>query len=166
MSVDDPNADTTIQTDASQKGLGAALLQHGQPICYALRALTETKQNYSNIERETLGVVWGLEKFHYLIYGKRCTLHTDHKPIEAIFKKKLAHCPPRLQRLLIRALKDDITVKYVKGSEVPIADALSTVTPQPCMKADQPNPINVHHVTRTLPVAYQTKTDKRRNSKG
>ena len=46
----DPKADTTIQTDASQKGLGAALLQHGQPICYASRALTETEQNYSNIE--------------------------------------------------------------------------------------------------------------------
>ena len=101
----DPKADTTIQTDASQKGLGAALLQHGQPICYASRALTDTEQNYSNIERETLGVVWGLEKFHYFIYGKHCTLHTDHKPLESIFKKKLAHCPPRLQRLLIRALK-------------------------------------------------------------
>ena len=79
----DPKADTTIQTDASQKGLGAALLQHGQPICYASRALTETEQNYSNIERKTLGVVWGLEKFHYFIYGKHCTLHTDHKPLEA-----------------------------------------------------------------------------------
>ena len=149
----DPKADTTIQTDASQKGLGAALLQHGQPICYASRALTDTEQNYSNIERETLGVVWGLEKFHYFIYGKHCTLHTDHKPLESIFKKKLAHCPPRLQRLLIRALKYDVTVKYVKGSEVPIADALSRVTPQPCMKADLPNQINVHHITRTLPAS-------------
>ena len=144
---------TTIQTDASQKGLGAALLQHGQPIFNASRALTETEQNYSNIERETLGVVWGLEKFHYFIYGKHCTFHTDHKPLESIFKKKLAHCPPRLQRLLIRALKYDFTLKYVKGSEVPIADALSRVTPQPCMKADLPSQINVHHITRTLPAS-------------
>ena len=149
----DPKADTTIQTDASQKGLGAVLLQHGQPICYASRALTETEQNYSNIERETLGVVWGLEKFNYFIYGKHCTLHTDHKPLESIFKKKLVNCPPRLQRLLIRALKYDVTVKYVKGSEVPIADALSRVTPQPCTKADQSRQIHVHHITRTLPAS-------------
>ena len=148
-----PKADTTIQTDASQKGLGAVLLQHGQPICYASRALTETEQNYSNIERETLGVVWGLEKFNYFIYGKHCTLHTDHKPLESIFKKKLVNCPPRLQRLLIRALKYDVTVKYVKGSEVPIADALSRVTPQPCTKADQSRQIHVHHITRTLPAS-------------
>lgn len=46
-------------------------------------------------------MVWGLEKFHYFIYGNHYTLHTDHKPLESIFKKKLTHCPPRLQRLLI-----------------------------------------------------------------
>lgn len=146
----DPKADTAVQTDASQKGLGAALPQHRQPICYASSLLTETEQNYSNIERETLGVVWGLDEFHYCIHGKHCTLHTNHKPLESIFKKKLAHCPPRLQRLFIRALKYDVIVKYLKGSEVPIADALSRVTPQPFTKAYQPNRVNVHHITRTL----------------
>ena len=40
----DPDAETTIQTDASLKGLGAVLLQDGQPVCYASKALTEVKQ--------------------------------------------------------------------------------------------------------------------------
>ena len=75
------------------KGVGAVLLQGGQPICYASKALTETEQNYSNIEREAVGVVWGLERFHYFVYGKQCTVHTDHKPLESIFKKKLTTCP-------------------------------------------------------------------------
>ena len=35
----DPSVETVIQTDASQKGLGAVLLQQGQPVCYALKAL-------------------------------------------------------------------------------------------------------------------------------
>ena len=73
------------------KGVGAVLLQDGQPICYASKALTETKQNCSNIEREALGVVWGLERFHYFVYGKQCTVHTDHKPLESICKKKTNH---------------------------------------------------------------------------
>lgn len=59
-------------------------------------------------------MVWGLQKFQYFIYGKHCSLNTDQKPLEPIFKKKLANCPPRLQRLLIKALKYDVTVKYVK----------------------------------------------------
>ena len=44
-------------------------------------------------------------------------------------------------------------MKYVKGSEVPITDALSRVTPQPCMKVDQPNQINVHYIKTTLPAS-------------
>ena len=111
----DPNAETIIETDASLKGLGAVLLQEGKPVCYASKALTETEQRYSNIEREALGVIWGFERFHYFIYGKSCTIHTDHKPLEMIFKKKLSTCPARLQKFVLRALRYDVTVKYVKA---------------------------------------------------
>ena len=72
--------------------------------------------------------------------------------MESIFKTKLTHCPPRLQRLSITALKY-ITVKYVNGSEVPMADALSRVTPQPCSEADLSHLASVHRVTRTLPAS-------------
>ena len=79
----DPKADTVIQTDTSLKGIGAVLLQGGQPVCYTFKALTDKEQRYSNIEREALGLVWGLERFHYFIYGKqcKCTIHTDHKDL-------------------------------------------------------------------------------------
>ena len=149
----DKNAETAIQTDASQKGLGAVLLQNGQPVCYASKALNDTESNYSNIERETLGVVWGLERFHYFIYGKHCTVQTDHKPLESIFKKKLTSCPPRLQRLVLRALKYDVTVTYVKGVNVPIADALSRITPQNGPTVGELPRIDVHCVTKTLPAS-------------
>ena len=39
----DVNAETTIQMDASKKGLGACLIQKGKVICYASRALTKTE---------------------------------------------------------------------------------------------------------------------------
>lgn len=149
----DPKAPSVVQTDASLKGLGAVLLQNGQPVLYASKALTETERNYSNIEREALGVVWGLERFHYFIYGKHCTVETDHKPLESIFKKKLSTCPPRLQRFVLRALTYDVTVKYVKGSDVPIADALSRISPQPDPSSDQLPQLDVHLVTKTLPAS-------------
>ena len=44
------NAKTTLQTDASKKGLGACLIQNGKVVCYASRALTKTEQNYQNLE--------------------------------------------------------------------------------------------------------------------
>ena len=44
------SAETTLQTDASKKGLGACLMQNGKVVCYASRALTKTEQNYQNLE--------------------------------------------------------------------------------------------------------------------
>ena len=46
----DVNAETTLQTDASKKGLGACLIQKGKVICYPSRVLTKTEQNYQNLE--------------------------------------------------------------------------------------------------------------------
>ena len=40
----DKNKEHIIQTDASKTGLGAVLLQEGQPVVYASRALTDTKR--------------------------------------------------------------------------------------------------------------------------
>ena len=60
----DINAETTLQTDASKKGLGACLIQKGKVICYASRALTKTEKNDQNLEQEALGTILGMEKFH------------------------------------------------------------------------------------------------------
>ena len=46
----DVNAETTLQMDASKKGLRACLIEKGKVICYASRALTKTEQNYQNLE--------------------------------------------------------------------------------------------------------------------
>ena len=46
----DVNAETTLQMDASKKGLRAYLIQKGKVICHASRALTKTDQNYQNLE--------------------------------------------------------------------------------------------------------------------
>ena len=52
-----------IQTDASNLGLGAVLLQQNnnnlwQAITFLSRSLTKSEQNYSTIEKELLAVVW------------------------------------------------------------------------------------------------------------
>ena len=60
----------TIQCDASQHGLGAVLLQGGQPVAYASRALTPTEENYAQIEKELLAIVFACEKFDAYIYGR------------------------------------------------------------------------------------------------
>ena len=46
----DVNTETTLQMDASKKGLDACVIQKGKVTCYASRALTKTEQNYQNLE--------------------------------------------------------------------------------------------------------------------
>ena len=60
----DSTESLTLQCDASDKGLGAVLLQKGQPIAYASSALTDAESRYAQIEKEPLAVVYGLERFH------------------------------------------------------------------------------------------------------
>ena len=96
-------AETTLQTDASKKGLGVCLMHNGKVACYASRALTKTEQNYQNLEEEALGTIWGMEKFHYFLYGKEFTLETDQKPLVSIYKKHMVDISPRVQRLIVRS---------------------------------------------------------------
>ena len=67
----DRNKDTILQTDVCKKGFGAVILQVEQPIYYASRALTSAEKIYQNLEREAQAAVWGMEKFHYFLYGRK-----------------------------------------------------------------------------------------------
>ena len=97
MTYFDKDKDHIIQTDASKTGFSAVLLQEGQPIVYASRALTDSEQRYSNIERKLLGVVFGLKRLHHYTFGKSITVDTrpstHHKHMEedySNFKSKAA----------------------------------------------------------------------------
>ncbi len=116
----------TIQCDASQTGLGAALLQNGQPVAYASRALTQAETRYAQIEKELLAIVFACERFDTYIYGRKLvTVETDRKPLETIVLKPPHSAPQRLQRMLLQLQKYSLELKYKKGKEMFLADTLS-----------------------------------------
>ena len=94
-----------LETDASGVYLGAALLQLPDnttcqkdvapnntilhPIAFASKHLTGAEQRYSNIKREALGILHGLEKFHHYCFGREVCIITDHKLLVSILKKMM-----------------------------------------------------------------------------
>lgn len=125
----DSQRPTIVQCDASQSGLGCCLMQDGRPVAYASRALTATEQNYAQIEKETLAIVFAMEKFHTYVYGRLVTVETDHKPLISIFSKALYNAPRRLQRMMLRLQSYQFSLLWKPGSEVIVADALSRAYP-------------------------------------
>lgn len=120
-----PTEELTLQSDASQTGLGAELTQNDQPLAFASRELSDAETRYAQIKKELLSVVFGLEKFHQYTYGWKVTVQTDHKPLEANVKKPLHMALKRLQRLLLRLLVYEVTLTYRFGRQVQLADTLS-----------------------------------------
>ena len=116
--------DVTLQCDASEKGLGASLMQQGQPVAYVSRALTDTKTRHVQIEKELLAIVFGVTKFHHDAYGCHVTIESDYKPLEVIVQKPVHSAPNCLQRMLIQLQGYDITVTYKRRKEMFVADTL------------------------------------------
>lgn len=77
----DSNKSLKLSVDASSTGLGATLIQEGQPIACVSRALTEVQTRYSQVEKELLAICFGVERFRQYIWARDSVqIETDHKP--------------------------------------------------------------------------------------
>lgn len=121
----DATKNTVIQCDSSSVGLGAVLLQEGQPVVYASKTLSATERRYAQIEKETLAILFACRKFEMYILGRPVTIQTDHQPLVKIFHKPLSEAPLRIQRMILALQRYNITLQFTPGKEVIIADMLS-----------------------------------------
>ena len=126
----DVNKPITIQADASQYGLGAALLQpnesgHLQPVAYTSCKLRPNEELWAQIEKECLAIVAACDKWDQWIYGREVAVQSDHQPLETIFKKPLHAAPRRLQKMMMRLQRYRVRVTYKKGTSLLLADTLS-----------------------------------------
>ncbi|CAH8523836.1 unnamed protein product [Dicrocoelium dendriticum] len=121
-----------VAADASAYGIGAVLshrFSNGseKAVMPASRTLT-LAENYGQIEKEALAIVFAVTKFNKMLYGRRFTLLTDHKPLLSIFgsKKGVPACSAsRLQRWAVILLGYDFEIRYCRTQNFGQADGLS-----------------------------------------
>ena len=129
----DPDKDVTLSVDASPYGVGAVISHTnpdgtGKPIAFASRSLNSAEKNYAQIQREALAIIFGIQKFHTYLYGRRLTLETDHKPLSYIFsptKDIPSTAAARMQRWALILSGYDYEIIHRRGSENAHADMLS-----------------------------------------
>ena len=169
MAYFDSSKNTELYIDASPFGLGAILTQTtpGQQdtkvVAYASRSLTDTESRYSQIERESLAIVYGIEHFHIYLYGHEFTLITDHKPLELIYRNPKSRSSARLERWCLRLQDYTFQVKYRPGPANP-SDYLSRhpLTTRPDNKQQNLSDEHVRFVVNhAVPVALDVNTIRR-----
>lgn len=95
----------TLACDASPTGI-AAVLSHivdgeERPISFISRALTKAEQNYSQLDREALAIIFAVDKFFMYLHGREFTLLTDNRPLSRKFHQN-AKTPAMTSARLLR----------------------------------------------------------------
>ena len=115
-----------VETDASNQGIGAVLVQQGRPIAYYSHGLPRTKIPKSAYEIELFAVVMAVQKWkHYLIH-KPFIIRSDQMSLKYLWEQK--EIPIQYAKWLVKLMGFQFTVEYRAGRTNKVADALSRVT--------------------------------------
>lgn len=146
-----PELPLVLTTDSSSYGLGAVLSHtiNGieRPIYCASRTLSPSEKNYSQLEKESLSVVFGVKRFHQYLYGRRFLICNDHRPLEGLLGERKGipvMASGRIRRWALTLSAYNYEFRYKAGKNIPCADALSRL-PLPGNTSSTTTPIeNVH----------------------
>ena len=129
LRLPDLSRDFILRTDASNVAVGAILLQEYDgmffPISYASKMLSRSQQAYSTIERESLAIIWAVQKYYQYLYGRQFIIQTDHSPLQYLNSAKLSNS--RLMRWAIKLQPFTYSVQAISGSLNIGSDYLSRI---------------------------------------
>jgi hypothetical protein len=115
----------TIECDASGLGIGAVLMQEGQPIAFMSQTLKGKALFYSTYEKELLSLVLALQKWRPYLLGQSFKIKTNQQSLKFLLEQKVGTVTQ--QRWMSKLLGYDFVIEYKRGKENKVADALSRV---------------------------------------
>ena len=126
-----PEAPTSIMSDASDTAVGAVLQQfiNNQwcPIAFFSKKLQPAETKYSTFDCELLAMYLAIKHFRYFMEGCQFYITTDHKPLTYALSTKSSKLTPHQTRHLDYIAQFTNDVRYTRGPDNLVADALSRV---------------------------------------
>lgn len=117
-----------LQTDASNRGVGAVLSQQDQdgiehPTAYFSHKLLPREVKYSTVEKECLAIRKATHAFRVYLLGRKFTIQTDHRALEWL--NRLKDNNAKLTRWSLALQPYDFVINYRPGNTNGNADGLS-----------------------------------------
>jgi hypothetical protein len=78
-----------VETDACGEGIGAVLMQAGQPIAFLSKALGDKHKNLSIYEKEFLALIMAVERWKHYLKRQEFIILTDHKSLAYLKEQNL-----------------------------------------------------------------------------
>ncbi|KAL4319444.1 hypothetical protein GQ457_18G018050 [Hibiscus cannabinus] len=113
----------TVETDASEKGVGAVLSQKGKPLAFFSRGLGVRHQGLSVYEKEMMAVLMAVKKWSPYLIGRHFKIKTDHQSLKFLAENQAI--TPSQQKWVVKMMGYDYEVQYRKGINNIVADVLS-----------------------------------------
>lgn len=111
-----------IYTDASKRQLGAVITQKNRPLAFFSRKLTQAQQKYSVTDLELLSIVETLKEFKGMLLGQHIIVYTDHINLT---RDNIGQSSDRTMRWVLLLQEFNVELRYVKGVDNTVADAIS-----------------------------------------
>ena len=119
-----------IETDASDKGIGAVLQQNGHHVAYVSKALGPKNQTLSTYEKEFLAILLVVDHWRAYLQHSEFTIKTDQRSLVHLDDQRLT--TPWQHKALTKLMGLRYKILYKKGVDNQVPDALSRVTNNPC----------------------------------
>ncbi|XP_042008932.1 uncharacterized protein LOC121757454 [Salvia splendens] len=112
-----------VETDASDSGIGAVLLQDNHPIAFYSKKLGLRRRVASTYHKELYAIVEAVQKWRQYLLGHEFVIRSDQKSLKELLQQ-VVQTPD--QQLYVRKLMGyKFSIEYKKGSTNRVADALS-----------------------------------------
>ncbi|KAL1448704.1 hypothetical protein MTO96_028190 [Rhipicephalus appendiculatus] len=129
----DPAKPVVLTVNTSPYGVGAVLAHRdkdGQerPVSFASRRLHAAEHRYSQLDKEGLTLMFGVERFHQYLRGRKFEAVMDHKPLLGLLgpdKAVPVQASPQVVRWALKLAAYSYQWVYRPGKDLGRADALS-----------------------------------------